>query len=77
MFLTTNFFKKKHNFDLQAIEHYNKICRCLPKELRTHVDKSRVFSIMKNSPKNIQDLKKCIASTVRSQSYWGEDVPIS
>ena len=32
---------------------------------------------MKNSPKNIQDLKKCIASTVRSQSYWGENVPIS
>ncbi|XP_078326477.1 uncharacterized protein LOC111124123 isoform X3 [Crassostrea virginica] len=61
----------------KAQEFYYEICKCLPKELRTHVDKSRVFSIMKHSNKNIEDIKKCVASTVKSQSHWGEDVPIS
>ena len=41
------------------------------------MDKSRVFSFEKISNKNVEDLKKCLVSTVNLQSHWGEKVPIS
>ena len=67
----------KYTFDLQALEYYFEICKSLPNELLTHMNKGRLFSIMKNANKNMEDLKKCIASTMKSQRHWGEDVPIT
>ena len=67
----------KSNFELQALDYYYEIIKCLPKELHRHLDRSRVFAFAKNSSKNIKDLKKCLASTVKSQSHWGEHVPVS
>ena len=61
---------------MQALKYYNKICKCLPNKLLIHVDKNRVFSIMKNNHENMEDLKKSITSMMKSQSHWGEDVPI-
>nr|XP_022287913.1 uncharacterized protein LOC111100394 isoform X2 [Crassostrea virginica] len=61
----------------KALEYYFKICNCLPAELLPHVDRSRVFSVEKNSDKNMEDLKTCIASTMKSENHWGEIVPIS
>ena len=66
-----------HNFEFQALKYFFDICKILPEKLRHRMDKSRVFSVQKNSDKNMKNLKKCIASTVKSQSHWGERVPIS
>lgn len=59
------------------MKYFLEICKSLPKELLAHVDKSRLFPVQKNSNENMEDLKKCIASTMKSQSHWGESVPIS
>ena len=67
----------KYTFDLQALEYYLEICKSLPNELLTHIKRERLFSIMKNSNKNMEDLKICIASTMKSQRHWGESVPIT
>ena len=42
-----------------------------------HLDKHRIFSFQKQSEKNVEDFKECLAATVKSQSHWGERVPIS
>nr|XP_022303467.1 uncharacterized protein LOC111111025 isoform X2 [Crassostrea virginica] len=60
----------------KALEYVFEICNWLPKKLRKHLDKSRVFSTEKNSNKNMENLKRCIASTMKAQSHWGEKVPI-
>ena len=67
----------KHIFELQAMEYFFEICEWLPEKLRNHMDRNRVFSVEKKSNKNMENLKKCITSTVKSQSHWGEKVPIS
>ena len=41
------------------------------------MDKSRVFSVEKNSDKNMEDLKTCIVSTMKLENHWGETIPIS
>ncbi|XP_078331950.1 uncharacterized protein LOC144617560 isoform X2 [Crassostrea virginica] len=41
------------------------------------MDRGRVFSVEKDSDKNMEDLKKCIASTMKSEKHWGETIPIS
>ena len=41
------------------------------------MDESRLFSFRKKSSKNVNDFKKCLVSTVKKQSHWGEKVPIS
>ena len=41
------------------------------------MDKSRVFSVEKNSEKNMEDLKTSIVSTMKSENHWGETIPIS
>nr|XP_022291998.1 uncharacterized protein LOC111103214 isoform X2 [Crassostrea virginica] len=61
----------------KAHEHYLKICEWLPEELRSHLDRSRVFSVEKMSDKNMEELKACIASTMKSENHWGETVPVS
>nr|XP_022305978.1 uncharacterized protein LOC111112629 isoform X7 [Crassostrea virginica] len=61
----------------KVLQYFFNICYCLPKKLRTHLDKSRVFSFEKLSNKNVEDFKKCLVSTVNLQSHWGEKVPIS
>nr|XP_022316888.1 uncharacterized protein LOC111120466 isoform X3 [Crassostrea virginica] len=62
----------------KALEYFhNEICESLPKELLIHLDEKRVFAFEKESDKNIKDLKKRLASTVKSQRHWGEQVPIS
>ncbi|XP_078321091.1 uncharacterized protein LOC111111025 isoform X2 [Crassostrea virginica] len=60
----------------KALEYVFEICNWLPKKLKKHLDKSRVFSTEKNSNKNMENLKRCIASTMKAQSHWGEKVPI-
>lgn len=67
----------KSNFELQARDFYHEIIKCLPEELHRHLHSSRVFAFAKNLRKNIKDLKKCLASTVKSQGHWGEHVPVS
>lgn len=63
---------------LQAIlSYYLKICGCLPPKLLDHIDKERVFFVEKDSNKNIEKLKECIASTLKKQNHWGENVPIA
>ena len=42
-----------------------------------HFDKRRIFSFQKLSDKNVKAFKECLAATVKSQSHWGESVPIS
>nr|XP_022305943.1 uncharacterized protein LOC111112616 isoform X3 [Crassostrea virginica] len=61
----------------KAVEYFHDICRCIPRKLRIHLDESRLFSFRKNSNKNVNDFKKCLVSTVKKQSHWGEKVPIS
>ena len=41
------------------------------------MDESRLFSFEKKSNKNVDDIKKCLVSIVKTQSHWGEKVPIS
>ena len=36
-----------------------------------------MFSFEKESNKNVDNFKRCLASTVKTQSHWGEEVPIS
>ena len=62
---------------LQALDFFFEICKCLPEKLRHRIDRSRLFSTEKNSNKNMDKLKKCIASTVKSLNHWGEKEPIS
>lgn len=59
------------------MDFYFSICRLLPKELRAHIDKERIFSVEKESVENINDLKRCIASTLTSLDHWGVHVPIA
>lgn len=59
------------------LEYFFEICGTVPKRLRRHLDKERAFSVEKNSDKNMKDLKKCIASTLKGQNHWGEDVPVA
>ncbi|XP_078321834.1 uncharacterized protein LOC144621833 isoform X2 [Crassostrea virginica] len=61
----------------KALDFFFEICKCLPEKLRNRLDRSRLFSTEKNSNKNMDNLKKCIASTVKSLNHWGEEVPIS
>ena len=42
-----------------------------------HLDKRRIFFFQKLSDKNVEAFKECLAATVKSQSHWGERVPIS
>ena len=37
----------------------------------------RIYSFQKQSDKNVEAFKECLADTVKSQSHWGERVPIS
>ena len=41
------------------------------------MDKRRIYSFQKQSDKNVEAFKECLADTVKSQSHWGERVPIS
>lgn len=59
------------------LEYFFEICGTVPKRLRRHLDKERAFSVEKDSDKNMKDLKKCIASTLKGQNHWGEDVPVA
>ena len=59
------------------MDYFFKICELLPRNLLLHVDKSRVFSVEKNSDKNMEDLKTCIVSTMKLENHWGETIPIS
>lgn len=36
-----------------------------------------MFFVEKDSNKNIEKLKECIASTLKKQNHWGENVPIA
>ena len=67
----------ERDFESQVKKYFIEICRCLPKELREHLNKNRMFAVTKESNNNMEELKKCIATTVKSQSHWGENVPIS
>lgn len=64
-------------FFKEILKYYHKICRCLPPKLLGHIEEERVFSVEKNSDKNIENIKMCIASTWKSQDQWGENVPIA
>lgn len=70
-FISVFFFFK------EILSYYHKICRCLPQKLLGHIERERVFSIEKKSNKNIKNLKMCIASTLKFQDQWGENVPIA
>ncbi|XP_078322841.1 uncharacterized protein LOC144622140 [Crassostrea virginica] len=71
-------FSHAENKDAKDVQkYYLEICRCLPKELRIHLKKDLMFPVKKESNYNMEELKKCIATTVKSQSHWGENVPIS
>nr|XP_022305933.1 uncharacterized protein LOC111112614 isoform X2 [Crassostrea virginica] len=61
----------------KALQYFRQICKCLPQNLLDHLDKRRIFSFQKQSEKNVEDFKECLAATVKSQSHWGERVPIS
>nr|XP_022308521.1 uncharacterized protein LOC111114492 isoform X2 [Crassostrea virginica] len=61
----------------KALQYFRKICECLPRKLLNHFDKRRIFSFEKLSDKNVEAFKECLAATVKSQSHWGESVPIS
>lgn len=61
LFLTKKFF-----FFQNFFEYYFKICSLLPKILRPHIHKERIFSVEKESEENTNDLKRCIASTLTS-----------
>nr|XP_022316071.1 uncharacterized protein LOC111119843 isoform X2 [Crassostrea virginica] len=61
----------------KALQYFNKICDCLPRKLLDHLDKRRIYSFQKQSDKNVEAFKECLADTVKSQSHWGERVPIS
>nr|XP_022305922.1 uncharacterized protein LOC111112612 isoform X4 [Crassostrea virginica] len=61
----------------KALQYFRQICKCLPQNLLDHLDKHRIFSFQKQSEKNVEDFKECLAATVKSQSHWGERVPIS
>lgn len=63
-------------FFKEILKYYHKICRCLPPKLLGHIEEERVFSVEKDSDKNIENLKMCIASTWKSLDQWGENVPI-
>lgn len=71
LFLTKKFF-----FFQNLFEYYFKICSLLPKILRPHIHKERIFSVEKESEENINDLKRCIASTLTSLDHWDVNVPI-
>lgn len=68
---------KKFFFFQNLFEYYFKICSLLPKLLRPHIHKERIFSVEKESEENINDLKRCIASTLTSLDHWGVHVPIA
>lgn len=53
------------------------LCAHLPKKLMGHLDRKRVFSVEKASDINMEELKRCIAETLKSQSHWGEFVPMA
>lgn len=59
------------------MEYYLKICPLLPDQLRHHIHQERIFSVEKEHNKNINDLKRCIVSTLTSLDHWGENVPIA
>nr|XP_022291294.1 uncharacterized protein LOC111102724 [Crassostrea virginica] len=61
----------------KALQYFRKICASLPRNLLDHLDKRRIFSFQKQSEKNVEAFKECLAATVKSQSHWGERVPIS
>nr|XP_034313097.1 uncharacterized protein LOC105335099 isoform X2 [Crassostrea gigas] len=56
-------------------EYFEKLCRTLPQTLVKHLDKKRAFLVKKTSDKNLKDLKKCIASTLKLQDHWGKSIP--
>ncbi|XP_078321956.1 uncharacterized protein LOC111119843 isoform X2 [Crassostrea virginica] len=61
----------------KALQYFCKICECLPRKLLDHLDKRRIYSFQKQSDKNVEAFKECLADTVKSLSHWGERVPIS
>lgn len=56
-------------------KYFEEICHALPETLVKHLDKKRAFSVEKTSDKNMKDLKKCIASTLKLQDHWGKGIP--
>nr|XP_034313108.1 uncharacterized protein LOC117684562 isoform X1 [Crassostrea gigas] len=56
-------------------KYFEEIRNILPESLVQHIDKKRVFSLEKTSDKNLKDLKKCIASTLKLQDHWGKGIP--
>ena len=62
---------------VHALQYFYNICECLPRKLLDHLNNHRIFSFQKHSDKNVEAFKECLAATVKSQSHWGERVPIS
>lgn len=58
-------------------EYDLKIRPIIPDQLSHHISKERIFSVEKEHDKNIDHLKRCIASTLTSLDHWGENVPIA
>ncbi|XP_052689434.1 uncharacterized protein LOC128167645 isoform X4 [Crassostrea angulata] len=56
-------------------EYLEELCHTLPQTLVKHLDKKRAFLVKKTSDKNLKDLKKCIASTLKLQDHWGKSIP--
>lgn len=59
------------------MKYYLKLCPLLPDQLLHHINPERIFSVEKEHDKNINDLKRCIVSTLTSLDHWGENVPIA
>lgn len=59
------------------MKYYLDICPIIPDELRPHISQERIFSVEKEHDRNIDDLKRCIVSTLTSLDNWGENVPIA
>ncbi|XP_065923125.1 probable serine/threonine-protein kinase roco8 [Magallana gigas] len=55
-------------------KYFEEICNILPGPLVQHIDKQRAFSLENTSDKNLKDLKKCIASTLKLQDQWGKGI---
>lgn len=59
------------------MKYYLDICPIIPDKLRPHISQERIFSVEKEHDRNIDDLKRCIVSTLTSLDHWGENVPIA
>lgn len=57
------------------LKYFEEISDTLPETLVKHLDKNRAFLVEKTSDKNLKDLKKCIASTLKLQDHWGKGIP--